>query len=415
MRSRSAWIAQDAWWRATGAAALAVVAVYFAYTASKFHLVNLSSLGGDAFIVYQKALAIAESGRYPAQSTLGNFNEIFPYPPPSVLIFAMLGRLGPGVFMMLWEVATFLALYASVRFSVQYENERTKGAWPLLVLAAIVLTYNPIEYDLASKNDNLIILAITMSSFALLGRRPAASGVALALAISLKLYSGLLLPWLLFVNRRAAASCIVALVGLWLVAPALYWGGDGLVQIYRGWFDQLAIANGRWVYALPGTGLGPPLITLRLAASKILMADPFAGQVRLLLLAMQLGWLGVLASYIYRAWWRASAPDAWRAKLADWSVLLLAPLPFSPWLEPYHAVALIPGFALCILLLIDETQSRPTRLTAAFACLAAAVVKELPTPFEMRGLVFLAQFVFVTAALSVARPRLVAQVRVAAP
>jgi hypothetical protein len=411
MSSAKARIGQDGWQRPGAAAAIVIAVFYFLYNACKFRIATLALLSGDASIIFQSSLTIAGAGRYPAQSALGNFNDIFPYPPPAVLTFAALAQLGPTIFMVVIEVLAFVGLFAVVRLCVSYEDRAVVRLWPLLLLPAILLTYNPIEYDLLGRNVNLTILALTLSSFALLRRAPVASGVVLALAISLKLYSGLLLIWLIVFNRRAAISCIAALAVLWVVAPLLHWGGAGAVQIYRDWLDQLTIANGSWVYALAGTGSGPPLITLRLAASRLLTADPFGSDVRHLLLLLQAAWIAVLAVYAYRARRRPASEDASRATLADWFVLLVAPLPFSPWFEPYHAVALIPGFVLGMVLVLDRSQSVRARAVMALACVAAAVVKELPVAFEMRGLVFTAQFAFVILALSFVRPALKGQVR----
>jgi hypothetical protein len=127
------------------------------------------------------------------------------------------------------------------------------------------------------------------------------------------------------------------------------------------------------------------------------------------LLLLQGAWVVVLAVYGYRAWRRPASDAAWRGTLADWFVLLVAPLPFSTWFEPYHAVALIPGFILCILLALDETVDVRTRWTMLLACIGSAIVKELPIPFEMRGLIFTAQFTFVILALCTIRPALNAE------
>jgi glycosyl transferase family 87 len=405
MSSAEARTGRESLQRAGAAAAFLFAIGYFLYNACKFRIASLVQLSGDASIIFRSSLTIAGTGRYPAQSVLGNFTDIFPYPPPAVLMFAVLAKLGPTIFMTVIEVLTFVALFAVVRLCVVYEDRAVARLWPLLLLPVILLTYNPIEYDLFGRNVNLTILALTLSSFALLRRAPIASGVVLALAISLKLYSGLLLIWLILFNRKAAISCIAALAALWIVAPVLYWGGAGAVQIYRDWFDQLAIANGSWVYALAGTGRGPPLITLRLAAARLLAADPFGSDVRHLLLLLQAIWLAVLALYGYRAWRRPGKGDR-RAMLADWFVLLAAPLPFSPWFEPYHAVAVIPGFVLCMLFAADRNQNLRARSIMVLACIASAVVKELPIAFEMRGLVFTAQFMFVILALSTIRPDL---------
>jgi hypothetical protein len=397
---------QGGWQRVGAVLSLATAGAYFLYHACRFRIADLAVLSGDASIIFQQSLAIAANGRYPAQSALGNFNEIFPYPPPAILIFAALAKLGPAVFMTIVEIMTFVALFAVVRLCLSYEDRVVARLWPLLLLPVILLTYNPIEYDLFGRNVNLTVLALTLSSFALLRRVPIASGVVLALAISLKLYSGLLLIWLLVFNRKAAASCIIALAVVWIVAPLLYWGGAGSVQIYRDWLDQLVIANGSWVYGMAGTGTGPPLITLRLAASRLLAADPFGAEVGSLLLVLRGIWISVLAVYAYRAWRRLASEAAWRATLADWFVLLVAPLPFSTWLEPYHAVALIPGFVLCMVLALDRNLSVGARSAMVLACVASAAVKQLPIPFEMRGLIFMVQFAFVILALCVVRPAL---------
>ncbi len=409
MSSMEARTGRGGWQTAGIIAALATTVAYFLYLVCKFRVANLAVLGGDASIIFRQAVTIAAAGRYPAQSALGNFNDIFLYPPPAVLMFATLARVGPAVFMTIVEIATFVALFAVVRLSISYEVRPVARLWPLLLLPTILLTYNPIEYDLSGRNVNLSILALVLLSFALLRRVPIVSGVVLALAISLKLYSGLILIWLIVFNRRAAISCIAGLAVLWVVAPLLYWGSGGAVQIYRDWLDQLAIANGSWVYAIAGTGVGPPLITLRLAASRLLAADPFGLEVKSLLLFLQGIWIVVLALYGYRAWRHPASDSAWQATLADWFVLLVAPLPFSTWLEPYHAVVLIPGFVLCIVLALDRKLAVRIRAAMVLACVASAAVKELPFSFEVRGLVFTAQFAFVILALCMVRPTLNAE------
>jgi ABC-type lipoprotein release transport system permease subunit len=78
-------------------------------------------------------------------------------------------------------------------------------------------------------------------------------------------------------------------------------------------------------------------------------------------------------------------------------------------------VALIPGFILCMLLALDQGQGLRSRSVAVLACIASAVVKELPISFELRGLVFTVQFAFVILALSTVRPTLNAPTPTLAP
>jgi hypothetical protein len=97
-----------------------------------------------------------------------------------------------------------------------------------------------------------------------------------------------------------------------------------------------------------------------------------------------------------------------RAALADWMVLLLAPLPFSPWLEPHHAVPMLPVAMLFILVALDERASQLDRriAVAAFLALLLLATQGAKLPFRIRGIVLLAQFVVATLALGLLRPRL---------
>src|SRR5437773_1000663 len=125
----------------TWVGALVLLAAYFFYAAAKFRVHELVAFAGDAPIIYLNSSLIAETARYPAQSVLGNFNAIYPYPPSSILIFATLSKLPETWFIIVWEIMTFVALCASVRLSVHGETEEVKRAWPLLLLPVILLVF----------------------------------------------------------------------------------------------------------------------------------------------------------------------------------------------------------------------------------------------------------------------------------
>ena len=73
-------------------------------------------------------------------------------------------------------------------------------------------------------------------------------------------------------------------------------------------------------------------------------------------------WLTALGWYATRALSGGYAVAPSRAALADWTVLLLAPLPSSPWLEPYHAVPILPGTILCLAVALDERAPGTDRM-----------------------------------------------------
>ena len=117
-------------------------------------------------------------------------------------------------------------------------------------------------------------------------------------------------------------------------------------------------------------------------------------------------WIASLAWYARRCRHRLFADIPSRAALADWTVLLIAPLPFSPWLEPYHAIPLLIGAVLMIAIALDDQVERRDRLVAVAALAIMALFLAIRVPFAVRGLGMLAQFLVLTGALGLLRPRL---------
>jgi hypothetical protein len=116
------------------------------------------------------------------------------------------------------------------------------------------------------------------------------------------------------------------------------------------------------------------------------------------------GWTALLIWYAWRAvsGGISSAPS--RAVLADWVILLVAPLPFSPWLEPYHAVALLPAALLLIAVTLDVKAAIAHRIVASMAVVAVLLLREIVDSFALRGISLLAQFAVLAVALAVMRP-----------
>jgi hypothetical protein len=133
---------------------------------------------------------------------------------------------------------------------------------------------------------------------------------------------------------------------------------------------------------------------------------PEAPAVQWLVRALLAGWTAALLWYASRALrpFQALAPS--RAALADWTVLLLAPLPFSPWLEPYHAVPIVVGALLCLTIAADELAATRSRLIAVAAVGVLGFIRASGVPFPMRGLELLAQFSVLVIALGLLRPKL---------
>jgi hypothetical protein len=323
-------------------------------------------------------------------------------------LFRGLGIGGPQTFMISWTLLMAGGLIVTFRASVAGEVADVRRAWLALGMISLLFANAPVSWDLRNANSNLVYLGVTLAGYALLRRHPWFAGALVGLSICLKLYSGLLLVWLLVHGPRRAlyASGITIILFAFLLPIALF-GADGTIKMYAGWQEQLRIISGPSVYAhLVKDGSGPPLVTLRRAVMNLTGAGPDAATTQSLVFSLWAIWLAALLWYARRALIGGPVVAPSRSALADWTILMLAPLPFSPWLEPYHAVAVVPGTILCLVIALDARPGTRDRIIATAALSLLLAIHMAGVPFHVRGLGLLAQFLILLTALGLLRPRL---------
>ncbi len=375
---------------------------YLVYHLTRFDLAQVWPLipRGDAAILYDASRVIFARGAYP--------DGTFPYSPSAVVLFRAIGLAGPAIFMLGWHVLMITGLIVSVRAALTQERPEVRAAWPLIGAFAVILANSPITWDLRNANSNLVYLGLAMAGYALAGRMPRLAGTLVGLSISLKLYSGLLLAWL-FVNgpRRMLYAGLAAVIGLWIVLPIVLFGLDGTVQLYLGWRKQVEhIGDLAYHASMAAQHSQVPIVTLHKALVNLTGESFQSPRVAALVWTLRAIWVAALAWYAWRCRHRLLAGIPSRAALADWTVLLIAPLPFSPWLEPYHAIPLLVAGVLLIAIALDDQVERRDRLTALAALAVMAFFLVIRVPFAVRGLGMLAQFLVLTAVLGLLRPRL---------
>jgi hypothetical protein len=380
-----------------------VLFLYLAYHLTRFRLAGVWPIApvGDASILYDNAIGIFQRVAYPDAIA-------FPYSPSAVVLFRALAAAGPTIFMLTWYALMVAGLIVSVRAALTQERAELRAAWPLIGIIAILLADSPIRWDLRNANSNLVYLGLVMAGYGLAGRRPLLAGTLVGLSISLKLYSGLLLAWLI-VNgpRRMLYAGVAAMAVLWIALPLLLFSAEGTLQLYAGWKQQIEkigdLSYQAYLATLPA---GPPLTTLHRAVVTLTGESFQSGRTQALVWLLRGGWVALLAWYAWRCRDCLVAQVPSRAALADWTVLLLAPLPFSPWLEPYHAIPLLVAAVLCTAIAMDRETARFDRLLALAALATLALFLAAGVSFEVRGLALLAQFFGIAAILGLLRPRL---------
>jgi hypothetical protein len=83
-------------------------------------------------------------------------------------------------------------------------------------------------------------------------------------------------------------------------------------------------------------------------------------------------WTGAIAWYVCQVSRTRPVPVSSRAVLANWTVVLLSPSLFNPWLEPYHAIPLVLSTILLVLFALGADASALNRKLPLFALLALA-------------------------------------------
>ena len=221
--------------------------------------------------VYWTAAARARAGEPLYRPSDGHYQ--FKYLPA----FAVLTAPGAGVSLetakAVWFAASVVLLVALVSLSLAILPERRKAGWVLVTLTLVVML-KFYSHELVLGQMNVLFAVVVASAVvALRGGRETAAGALIALAIVVKPYAVIFLPWLLARRRRAAiASAAIGAVAL-LALPALVYGARGDIELHRAWWktvtdstapnltnaDNVSLAAmwAKWI----GTGLAATVLT----------------------------------------------------------------------------------------------------------------------------------------------------------
>jgi len=174
-------------------------------------------------------------------------------------------------------------LVALVALSLAILPEGRKPGWVLVTLTLVVmLKFYSHELVLGQMNV-LFAVVVAGAVVALRGGREAAAGALIALAIVVKPYAVIFLPWLLARRRGAAIGAaaigVVALIAL----PAFVYGVHGDLELHRAWWktvtestapnltnaDNVSIAAmwAKWI------GAGPAAAALTAVTSAIVLGS----------------------------------------------------------------------------------------------------------------------------------------------
>jgi hypothetical protein len=218
-------------------------------------------------------------------------------------------------------------------------------------------------HELVLGQVNLLFgVIVTLALVSMRGGGEAASGLLLALAVVVKPYAVIFLPWLAARKNRLALVTMIAGMAVFLALPALRYGWSGNIALLRDWWQTVTATT------TPNL-TNPDNVSLSAMFTKWLGADSPASPLAALVSAVLL----VVTAVVVAARGAVRAPDTLDASL----LLLLIPL-LSP--QGWDYVFLIGTPA--VMLLINYLSGLPRGLRYATIASIAGVALSI---FDVMG------------------------------
>ena len=207
----------------------------------------------------------------------------FKYLPGFAVLTIPLAAVSLDIAKAIWFVTSVALLGLLLALSLRLLPDRRRRVWVLIALTALVmLKFYGHELVLGQMNA-LFAVIVVVAILAARNGRETALGALVALAIVVKPYAVIFLPWL--AARRQRASIIAVLAGGVIVAllPAVVYGLQSDIQLHRDWWltvttstapnlmnaDNVSIAAmwTKWI------GMGRPAAILAAATSAIALGS----------------------------------------------------------------------------------------------------------------------------------------------
>jgi hypothetical protein len=235
----------------------------------------------------------------------------FKYFPAFALMMAPFGVLDRETGKALWFAISVGLLALLLRWSITALPER-RLSQRILLGFAIVLMAKFYAHELVLGQVNLMLGALLlMSLLSIQIGQPLIAGGLVGVAVFIKPYALVLVPWLLVTQRWPAAAMAACIVALGLLLPAAVYGWSGNLELLRGWLRTVTDST------LPNL-LGNDNVSIAAMWAKWLGPGSVAST---------LAWLTVAGTLVLvmLAWWRrrsVSAPEYLECAL----LMLLIPI-----------------------------------------------------------------------------------------
>jgi alpha-1,2-mannosyltransferase len=202
---------------------------------------------------------------------------------PAFAVLAIPGGMVPlPVAKAIWYVVSVALLAVLVALSPSLLPERRRPAWVLVVIAVVAMA-KFFAHEVVLGQVNALLAVIVVAALVAIRRgNERTAGLLLALAVVVKPYAVIFLPWLMARRRWNAAVAASAVLAAILALPAFVYGWSGNLEQHRAWWktvtestapnlvnaDNVSVAGmfAKWL------GAGPAAAALALATSLCVLA-----------------------------------------------------------------------------------------------------------------------------------------------
>lgn len=266
--------------------------------------------------------------------------------------------------------AILLALFWGTReFMERFAVPPKTILFVIALFITFIIVEDRIKADLQMFQVNSLLLFLSIASLRWLDRRPTLSGIALGLAMNLKVFPIIMLPYLLFRRRWRTAGAMVGSTVLFGLLPALVIGWKTnlqyLAQSSGGFLTLLGINSG--VHQKAQIKDVTASYSVSIPSGMVRMCGPEHSILAWVGICAILIGLVVFGTWVYRRQGlpRLHWPDRikqqeqpWRAMVAmEWAVLMAIALIFSPQTNSRHLLLIAPLAMMGSVMLVKTFRS----------------------------------------------------------
>ncbi len=232
------------------------------------------------FGVYRVAAARALAGEPLYREDDGHYK--FKYMPAFAMAMAPFAMLGLETARAVWFALSIGLLVLYIRLTIVALPDR-RLPMAALAVATIVVMAKFYGHELTLGQTNILQgVVIVAAMVAALRGRPYTAGLLAGVAVFVKPYAIILLPWILAACGLGPAIAAGAVVAVGLLLPALVYGWTGNLELLAGWYrtvtgstastlvgnDSISLASmwGKWL------GTGPAATVLAVTTGVVLLA-----------------------------------------------------------------------------------------------------------------------------------------------